>query len=349
MAGVDGRRGVGEWFDEPALEGDLGRDREVRSVVIKRGVFLFAEATSRLKCALSHAGAKNTVAKYSGSLNEFHVFCDHKGVTLAQWLPANKFLLCAFAASKLSEIAGGTVRGAISVDTEWKGGLCLCYTLKGVENIGPAKLDNQPPVTAQMVDVLSKELDHNDPKDSAVFATACCSLWGQLCLGEILSDTQSKYTTGHIPLASDLKPPSTPAGSHVRHLPWTKTSRSRGKDAMLWRQSGPSDPIGAVENHITVNTLPAHAPLFSHRNAKGASVCLTRKKFLKHCNEIWRRHGFPAFTDHSFRIRGTTELLLAGVNPDIVQAMGRWLLDSFKVYWRRLDLLALLHAEYIDV
>ncbi|KAF8130911.1 hypothetical protein K438DRAFT_1643528, partial [Mycena galopus ATCC 62051] len=73
---------------------------------------------------------------------------------------------------------------------------------------------------------------------------------------------------------------------------------------------------------------------------------LTRRKFLQCCNAIWAAHNIPTITGHSFRTGGTTELLLAGVNPDVVQAMGRWLSDAFLVYWRHLDLLTPLHAEY---
>jgi hypothetical protein len=70
---------------------------------------------------------------------------------------------------------------------------------------------------------------------------------------------------------------------------------------------------------------------------------------LRHCNEIWGRHRYPAYTGHSFCIGGMTELLIKGVNPDVVQAMGQWKSEAFKVYWRCLDMLAPLHAEYIDV
>ncbi|TFK16523.1 hypothetical protein FA15DRAFT_607129, partial [Coprinopsis marcescibilis] len=64
---------------------------------------------------------------------------------------------------------------------------------------------------------------------------------------------------------------------------------------------------------------------------------LTKSRFLQRCNQIWSCASYPQVTGHSFRIGGTTELLLAGVPPDVVKAMGRWSSDAFLRYWRSLD------------
>ncbi|KAJ6502990.1 hypothetical protein DFH09DRAFT_844939, partial [Mycena vulgaris] len=298
----------------------------------------------KLQHAIEHAWADSTLSKYASGLDAFLVFCDKEGIKKEQRLPANEFLLCAFAASRVGEIAGGTARGAIAAvkawhiihGEEWQGGLRLRYTLRGVENLAPegSKREERPPVTAAMLDALEAGLDHNEPKDAAVFTAACCAFWGQARLGELLSDTQGSFKRGRIPTAADLRQPSTAAGSRILRLPYTKTKGRRGEDAMLCRQRGASDPINAVESHLRTNTIPPDMPLFSHHDAKGRLVCLTRKKFLKRCNEVWSTLGFPTRTGHSFRIGGTTELLLAGVNPDVVQAMGRWKSEAFKVYWR---------------
>ncbi|KAF8210224.1 hypothetical protein K438DRAFT_1571045 [Mycena galopus ATCC 62051] len=320
---------------------------------------LSAAAMEKIRFTLEHAWAESTVEKYSYGLEAFHKFCDKQLVHHVQRLPACKELLCGFAASRAGEIAGGTARGAIAAvkawhiinGAQWHGGIQLRYTLKGVENLTPAnsRRDQRPPVSKHMIDILEHDLDLSKPKDAVIFATACCAFWGQIRLGEILSDTQSKYKAGRIPLVANLGMATTRAGSRPLHLPWTKTKGAKGDTSFLCKQDAPSDPIKATENHIAVNALPADAPLFSYRNDRGNLICLSRKKFLARCNEIWSAHGIPSFTGHSFRIGGTTELLLAGVNPDVVQAMGRWLSDAFLVYWRRLDILAPLHAEFLAV
>ncbi|KAF9219221.1 hypothetical protein BS17DRAFT_718205, partial [Gyrodon lividus] len=70
------------------------------------------------------------------------------------------------------------------------------------------------------------------------------------------------------------------------------------------------------------------------------------KKFLAHCNLIWTSNGILVSTAHSFRISGIsgiTELLLAGIPPDIVKASGCWSSDTFLCYWCSLELLAPLY------
>ncbi|KAJ7366283.1 hypothetical protein DFH08DRAFT_679712, partial [Mycena albidolilacea] len=261
-----------------------------------------------------------------------------------QRLPASEELLCCFAVSRAGEIAGGTARGAVTaVKAEhirrgipWKGGLRLRYTLRDVENLTPesSKREERPPVTEDMINILKAELDLGDPKDAAVFAVACSACWGRIRLSEMLSDTQSKYFIGRILVGADLGPAATAAGTQVLKFPWTKPKGEHGDKAILCHQHTKSDPVNAIENHDTVNTIPADLPLFVYRNEKGDHTCLSRRKFLSRCNEIWSRHGVPSTTGHSFRIRGTTHLLIAGVNPEVVQAMGCWKSDTFLVYWR---------------
>jgi hypothetical protein len=205
-------------------------------------------------------------------------------------------------------------------DTEWCGGIRLRYTLRGVENLAPelSRLEERPPVTEEMLNILDAELDHDDGRDAAVFAGACCSFWGQIRLGEALSETQGSFIPGRVPLVSNLAPPSTSAGSRILRLPHTKMKGDKGEDTMLCRQRGSSDPINAVENHLHVNNLPPDLPLFSFRRP-GGIICMTKKILLNRWNEIWSRHSYPARTGHCFRIGRTTELLLAGVPPVIVQ------------------------------
>ncbi|KAG1731795.1 hypothetical protein EDD22DRAFT_788407, partial [Suillus occidentalis] len=60
---------------------------------------------------------------------------------------------------------------------------------------------------------------------------------------------------------------------------------------------------------------------------------LTKQKLLTRCNTIWLLAGFKSVTGHSFWIGGTTEMLLSGVPPDVVKALGHWSSDTFLHYW----------------
>ncbi|EJD33618.1 hypothetical protein AURDEDRAFT_48719, partial [Auricularia subglabra TFB-10046 SS5] len=75
--------------------------------------------------------------------------------------------------------------------------------------------------------------------------------------------------------------------------------------------------------------------LFSYKqDGTGVKIALTKRAFLSRLNEIWTAAGMCRVTGHSFRIGGTTALLRAGVEPEVVKVAGRWKSDSFLRYWR---------------
>jgi hypothetical protein len=99
--------------------------------------------------------------------------------------------------------------------------------------------------------------------------------------------------------------------------------------------------------HLAINIPGPSDLLFSYRHGS-SHLPLVRAKFLSRCNSVWLQNGFPAITGHSFRIGGTTELLVRGVPPDIVKMLSRWSSDSFLRYWRHLDSIAPLYVSCLQ-
>ncbi|KIJ06795.1 hypothetical protein PAXINDRAFT_91471, partial [Paxillus involutus ATCC 200175] len=98
-----------------------------------------------------------------------------------------------------------------------------------------------------------------------------------------------------------------------------------------------TDPLKALSLHATVNSgIPAYAPLFSYKTSSGWEP-LTKTSFMSRCNDIWVQNGFPSMPGHAFHIGGTTELLLQGINPDVITVQGRWTSRAFLDYWRRVE------------
>ena len=59
-------------------------------------------------------------------------------------------------------------------------------------------------------------------------------------------------------------------------------------------------------------------------------AALTRSNF----NAVIQRIFGPDYTSHSFRIGGATAAAEAGVAPNIIQKLGRWKSDCFRIYIR---------------
>ncbi|KAJ7174969.1 DNA breaking-rejoining enzyme [Mycena crocata] len=306
--------------------------------------------------ALQHGWAAPTLSNYGSAVDRFLAFCSAEGVPEEFQLPADEFVLCAFAASSAGIHAGSTARNNIAAlkawhtaqNAQWNGSSRLHYVLAGVEKLAPdsSKRPPRPPINATMLRALYDGLDFSDPRDVAVFAAACVAFWGQCRLGEILPTSSYPSATQNLPTRRHISRSSRKKRSTILRLPRTKT-KVNGEDVVLVSQTSPINPRVALDMHLTVNKCNTQATLFAYTSTNGVATVLTKAKFLQRCNEIWQRAGYPRTTGHSFRIGGTTELLLAGISPDIVKAMGRWSSDAFHRYWRSLEDLAPLHAEFI--
>lgn len=195
---------------------------------------------------------------------------------------------------------------------------------------------------------LHQNLDLAVPLNAACFAAACCAFWGQCRLGKLLPDRLVGFPP-HFPLRSHVKPPSTAEGSRVVHLPRTKTMHSAGGSLFLCHQDGALDAIDALQNHLSVNSLTPSDLLFSFHSPSGAQI-LSKSHFLCRVSCILDAAGFAHISGHSFRISGTTHLLLSGVQvpPNVVKVMGHWSSEAFLCYWRNMEVLAPLHAEFTN-
>ncbi|KAJ7429859.1 hypothetical protein B0H11DRAFT_2166731 [Mycena galericulata] len=310
---------------------------------------LSRKAIDTIDHALHHGWAEPTLANYGNAVNRFLAFCAAEGVPHRFQLPADEFVLCAFATSSAGVHAGSTARNNIAAlkawhiaqNAPWHGGSRLHYVLAGVEKLAPesSKRPPRPPINSEMLRALYEGLDFSNPRDVAVFAAACVAFWGQCRLGEILPTTSSPAASKHLPTRRHISRSSRNKRASTLRLPRTKT-KVNGEDVVLVSQAKPIDPRTALDMHLLANRCGDYASLFAYFSATGMVVNLTKPKFLERCNEIWKAAGYPRTTGHSFRIGGTTELLLAG-------AMGRWSSDAFHRYWRSLEDLAPIHAEFI--
>ncbi|KAF8883100.1 hypothetical protein BD779DRAFT_1674640 [Infundibulicybe gibba] len=319
--------------------------------------YLRHATTVKMAAVLGNAWAPSTRAKYDNSVTLYLRWCESEGLPLDKRLPASEITLCAFAAHLAGTMAGSSIRSHLAGLKRWHilanmhydSSPRLSYLLKGADNMTPgsSRRAPRPPVTLAMIRALHDSLNLSNGLDVCVLAVATTAFWSQARLGELLSPSSRLFDSSRTPRLSDLGGPATTAGSRKLHLPCTKVAGLRGEDIFICRQNGRSDPIAALSRHITRNSLTADLPLFSYDIGDGRHLALTRQKFMHRCNEIWTQQGWPRLTGHCFRIGGTTELLVAGVPPDVVKAMGRWSSDAFLRYWRSLDLIAPKYVELL--
>jgi hypothetical protein len=185
-----------------------------------------------------------------------------------------------------------------------------------------------------MLSQLITSLNLSLPFDTVIAACTCTAFWGQCHLGELLPFSSAATSSTPFPVCSGFKRSICNPESCTLYLPHTKT-HTQGKDIVFVDQNKPINPITLLKNHIHVSQIARDNLLFSY-GTSGTPSILTKSTFLQRCNTIWLSFGYPHFSRHSFRIGGTTELLITGTPPDIVKATGRWSSKSFHQYWRSL-------------
>ncbi|KAJ7128284.1 hypothetical protein C8R46DRAFT_1237054 [Mycena filopes] len=251
-------------------------------------------AVAAMEHAMQHGWSANTLDNYGGTVDRFLNFCTVEGVPTKFQLPADEFVLCAFAASSAGVHAGSTVRNNIAAlkawhiaqGVAWQGSSRLHYVLAGVDNLAPesSKRAPRPPINAAMIRALYDGLDFSDPRDVAVFAAACVAFWGQCRLGELLPTSASATAAKFLPTRKHLSRSSRNKRSSILRLPRTKTQKN-GDNVVLVEQTAPINPRMALDMHLLVNKCAPNLPLFSYSSRDGP-VTLTKPKFLQRCNEI---------------------------------------------------------------
>ena len=122
------------------------------------------------------------------------------------------------------------------------------------------------------------------------------------------------------------------------HIPWTKVTKEEGADICVSEPELALSTQYTVRQHLHANkNVPAYASLFAYEKAAGGYYNLTKSEYLAQVNGIWKCRVMLTVNGHSTCIGGATELLLRGVNPDVVAQQGRWSSHSFLLYWRKIQ------------
>lgn len=308
--------------------------------------------TARARATLEANWAPSTLASYAAAVSIFRSFCAHNGY-LPDSFPAKESVLCEFAASFAGSGAKSSVQNKLSAikawhtihGAPWPSHPRVSAVLGGVKNLSPetSRKPRREPVRLHLLEALHDALDLSSPLDSAIWAVASVAFWGQCRLGELLPSSPSKFDASKFPSRAST---NFRANRAAIHLPWTKTNKSFGVSIPLPAQFGVSNPATALRNHMAVNSLHSSTPLFCYSHG-GTAKMLHKALFMERCNAVWVSIGSSRLTGHSFRIGGTTELLLAGVDPDVVKVMGRWSSDAFLRYWRSVSDIVAIHASFV--
>ncbi|KIY65528.1 hypothetical protein CYLTODRAFT_465356 [Cylindrobasidium torrendii FP15055 ss-10] len=308
------------------------------------------------------AWALATRKKYGSHLNDFHKFCERKGIPESQRFPVSHATLLEYVADMNGKVGSKAVGDRVTAlknvhakaAMPWAGDTRQMQLMKkAVANSAPdPTVEKRAPVTQYRMQILERRLNFRKGRDIAISFAAKVGLLAMLRLGEFLpaSNKPSRLEERKLPKGRDMKEPFSEHGSRMLNLPTGKTSGERGALVPLCKQQEKCmDGVRIWEVHRIVNEIEEDTPMASYLDEKGRRNLLTKSEFMKACNTLWEEEGLPPLTGHSFRIGGATHYLVSGVETNVVKAMGRWKSDAFKEYWRNLETLAAIHIELLPV
>ena len=264
-------------------------------------------------------------------------------------MPAPELLLAAFIAHHAGTISVSTMNSWLAAlrvwhiinGAPWRATDMLLQARRGLQKLVPdsSRRPKRPPVTIEHMYALFKGLDISNTFDAAVWAVASIAFWACCRLGELVVPSRTSIDSlKHVLRGATPRFAFSTCRYATLHIPWTKTTRNDGAKISITARDDPTCPLLALEHHLSCNPkIPASAPFFSFETADNDWAPMTRAWLLDRCNAIWTEAGYDIMSGHSFRIGGTTHLLLSGVPPEVVAVQGRWLSNAFLAYWRQID------------
>lgn len=310
---------------------------------------------------LLHSIDTATRRSYASGLLRFNQWCDTRNPPISEErrMPVSSELLALFIASKPG-VSTTTINNWIAglryfhsihdapwpVDSE-----ILTRTRMGASRLVPvsAKRAKRPPVTIDHMETLFESLDHDNPKDVAIWAIAAIAFWSCCRLQELTTDGEfleyKHVSRGTSCTFGKTKSTSSSISNEFASLriPWSKTTTNAGATISITARRGSAlCPLRALKRHLEINAnVPDHAPFFAYSGVddEGNSSWsfLNKSKLMEECNRIWVDNALQPMPGHSFRIGGATYLLLLGTHPDIVANQGRWASRAFLGYWRDIE------------
>ena len=124
-------------------------------------------------------------------------------------------------------------------------------------------------------------------------------------------------------------------------IPSSKTDQQgQGHTRTHYKTDGPLCPVRLLAEwmcYTNAYDMPSGAPLFSFLNPdikEPIVQSVTRSRVTKVLKAAATELGYPpaAISTHSCRSGGATALIHAGVHPTVVQCMGRWCSDIYRIY-----------------
>ena len=281
--------------------------------------------------------APSTSRVYSSARNAFLHFCSRLNLNP---LPASEHTLILFVAELHQSKATSTIHtymagvrhfhiiSGYSNPLENKPKLQLA--LKGCKRRKPPRACTRLPITPYILREIKSTLSKNFD-DTMIWAAMCTGFFGFLRAGEFTVDGVFD-PSAHLSL-QDFSVDSHTDPSVIRvTIKKSKTDQfGTGAYIFLARTNSDLCPVTALLNYLAARP-PTDGPMFVFEDGS----YLSRNKLVQSLNRSLIAAGIDPqyYKGHSFRIGAATTAATMGVQDSLIQKLGRWTSDAFRLYVR---------------
>ncbi len=199
---------------------------------------------------------------------------------------------------------------------------------------GLKSLDNKPskekmPITSLVLHTLKLHLDLAVLDDLMIWAACCTAFFVFLRAAEFTSPSSGFIEDQHMSLSDVTREKSPVPDNAFLRLKYSKTDQfGKGCTVILARSSSLICPVAALMAYLQRwGSCPG--PLFMFSNG----MPLTKVKLNSRLQSLLKSCGWPnTLTLHSFRVGAATSAAALGFPDYLIQALGRWSSDAYKVY-----------------
>ena len=262
-------------------------------------------------------------------------------------LPADLDTILGFAQFLSRSVKHGTIRNYLSgvkmlhilcgFEYAFTGHAILRLLLRGIHRLHPYVPQRAPPVSPDMLLAVFRVLDHQSSMECTVFACALFLFFTMSRLGSVLPSSSKSppfklITADRVGvcdaglLITFIHTKTIQFGERVLHVP-------------LMRSDSPLCPVAAFNHACSFLSSavphPASTPAFRFRDASGQCIPLYAAVFVSTIRALFDKAGVTgaaSFRGHSFRRGGASWAFNNGIPGELIQVMGDWKSDAYKVY-----------------
>lgn len=287
------------------------------------------------------AAAEGTRSNLRTQWRTYLLFCEYFDI---QALPASSETMCYYVEFlKRSFTAIASIKNYLSgvrqlhalhdLPCSSDGQLLLKMTLRGAAKALFREPKRAPPMTVPAMLALWRITNFSDHLDCTMF---CIFVFAFFCFARkssLFPPRRDAFSAELYPTRADVEKTSF---GLLLHLKFGKSNQFGNKNRRIPLHACPSSPLCPVRAFSLLSlacAAPPSAPLFSLPSSR-TLVSMDNGVFESNFRRMLAAAGLQdaGFTPHSFRRGGATAAFQAGLPSEVIQSIGGWSSDCYRIY-----------------